>query len=146
MTTVANALNARNSLLLPERDRPYIVRGVFAHLVDRCRNEFVLDLGDCHLRVRVNEDDDSLRPEFLDTTFDPRSGYDILNSATPWDGVLGKECGWTWVGINQQGYTDSVILSFAGIVPTVLLHVIASSIHVFSIVPVSEPFTSGNGR
>jgi hypothetical protein len=50
-----------------------------------------------------------------------------------WKELLGKECGWTWVAINQQGYCDGVMLSFDGIVPTVLLHVIASSIEVFSI-------------
>lgn len=51
----------------------------------------------------------------------------------PWKKLLGKECGWTWVATNQQGYCDSVMLSFDGIVPTVLIHVIASSIEVFSI-------------
>lgn len=53
--------------------------------------------------------------------------------AAPWKKLLGKELGWTWVAINQQGYRDSVMLSFDGIVPTILLHVIASSIEVFTI-------------
>lgn len=54
-------------------------------------------------------------------------------AAAPWKKFLGKELGWTWVAINQQGYCDSIMVSFSGIVPTVLLHVIASSIEVFSI-------------
>jgi hypothetical protein len=54
-------------------------------------------------------------------------------AATLWKTLLGKECSWTWVARNQQGYCDSVMLSFDGVVPTVLLHVIASSIEVLSI-------------
>jgi hypothetical protein len=47
--------------------------------------------------------------------------------------LMGKELGWTWAATNQQGYCDSVMMSFEGIIPTVLLHVIASSIEVFTI-------------
>jgi hypothetical protein len=57
----------------------------------------------------------------------------LAAAVTPWKKLLGKEIGWTWVAINQQGYCDSIMLSFDGIIPTVLLHVIASSIEVFSI-------------
>jgi hypothetical protein len=54
-------------------------------------------------------------------------------AAALWKSLLGKECGWTWVAVNQQGFCDSVMLSFDGVVPTVLLHVIASSIEILSI-------------
>jgi hypothetical protein len=65
--------------------------------------------------------------------------YEITTSgrkalaAAPWKRLISKECGWTWMAINQQGYCDSAMLSFDGIVPTVLLHVIASSIELFTI-------------
>lgn len=62
-------------------------------------------------------------------------GRSVLAASEPWQKLIGKECGWTWVTINQQGYRDGVLLSFSGIVPSVMLHVIASSIEVFRIVP-----------
>jgi hypothetical protein len=57
----------------------------------------------------------------------------LAAASAPWRRLLGKELGWTWVATNQQGYCDSVMLSFEGIIPTILLHVIASSIEVFTI-------------
>jgi len=57
----------------------------------------------------------------------------LAPAAGAWKKLLGKECGWTWMAFNQQGYCDSAMLSFDGIVPTVLLHVIASSIELFTI-------------
>ncbi len=54
-------------------------------------------------------------------------------AVVPWKRLIGKECGWTWMALNQQGYCDSAMLSFEGIVPTVLLHAIASSIELFTI-------------
>ena len=147
MAMVADALNGRSLLLLPQRDRPYCLRGVFEHVVEECRNELVFDLADCYLLLRVEEDFDSLGIQFLETEFNPQSGYRSLNSVSPWNRFMGKECGWTWMGINQQGYVDSVMLSFAGIIPNILLHVIASSIKVFSIMPVNEgSILDANGR
>jgi len=57
----------------------------------------------------------------------------IALASAPWKKFLGKELGWTWVAVNQQGYCDSVMLSFDGIVPTILLNVVASSIKVCTI-------------
>jgi hypothetical protein len=138
MAIIADTVGGRIPTLLPQRDKPYLVRGAFQRVVDGCRNESVLDLDDCYFMVRVNEDDDSLSFQFVETEFDPGSAYSSLSSVVPWDRFVGKECGWTWIGINQQGYTDSVMLSFAGIVPSVLLHGIASSIAFFSIVSVND--------
>lgn len=60
------------------------------------------------------------------------SGRRALASAV-WNKLIGKNCEWSWVAWSQQGYRDSIMLSFDGIVPTVLLSVCASSIEVFSI-------------
>ena len=60
------------------------------------------------------------------------AGRRALGSAV-WSKLVGKNCEWSWVACNQQGYRDSVMLAFDGIVPTVLLCVVASSIEVYSI-------------
>lgn len=60
------------------------------------------------------------------------AGRRALGSAA-WSKLIGKKCEWSWVACNQQGYRDSVMLAFDGIVPTVLLCVMASSIEVYSI-------------
>ena len=138
MTMVADAVNGRNPLLLPQREAPYCLRGVFELVLDGCRNEVVLDLGECYFVIRVNQDIDALDVQFLDTKFTPNSKYCSINSITPWNSFVGKEYGWSWIAINQQGYNDSIMLSFASIIPSILLHVIASSIRIFSLIPVNE--------
>ncbi|HEY2910374.1 MAG TPA: DUF6334 family protein [Gemmataceae bacterium] len=60
------------------------------------------------------------------------AGRRALASAL-WNTLIGKNCEWSWVAWNQQGYRDSLMLSFDGAVPTVLLCVMASSIEVLSV-------------
>jgi len=44
-----------------------------------------------------------------------------------------KSFGWGWLTINQQGYIDGDMLSFAGITPRLLITVVASSLKVSGI-------------
>jgi hypothetical protein len=60
----------------------------------------------------------------------------------PWRSLLGKELGWGWAVVNQQGYCDGVLLSFDGILPNVLVQVVASSLKASAIAPPVE----GSGR
>jgi len=130
--TINTANVAGNSSLLPARDEPYLLREVYELLEDTCRTEVVLQMEDSYLLVRVDEDTDALDYEFSSGEFFPGPNHQPAS----WKNQLGSECDWTWTAVNQQGYMDSILLSFDGVVPTVLLHGIATSIEVLSIVPI----------
>lgn len=133
MASIAKDLSRPDPMLLPPRDEGYILHGVYEKIADGCRGELVLDCGDAYLQIRVDENTDSLCTQYHDTKFKRSRGHRSLAAVSPWDRWLGKVCGWTWVAVNQQGYFDSVMLSFDGIVPCVLLHALGSSIAVFTI-------------
>lgn len=133
MTAVPKLPRARSPALLPEREAPYLLRDVYERMTEGCRAELILQWNDGYLLFRADIDTDSLEAEFQEGSLAPGRKYRSLRSASPWSEYLGKECGWTWLAVNQQGYCDSALLSFDGILPCVLLNVMASSINVFSI-------------
>ena len=55
-----------------------------------------------------------------------------------WKPHIGKPFGWGYIAVNQQGYCDGLLLGFGDIRPTVLLSVIASWIHVSTVVESSR--------
>jgi hypothetical protein len=149
MNVLGQAIDRANPLLLPERDKPYVLKNVFEKIADGCRDEVVLDFGDSCLRIGVDINTDTLVLRFRSMPFRPTKRWVSLRSAEPWKKCDGKECGWTWLAVNQQGYLDTVLISFDGIVPTVMLQAIASSVEVFTITPaktVAVAKTGGNGR
>jgi Family of unknown function (DUF6334) len=141
--------NSADPLLLPPRETPYVLKDVLEKVVDGCRDELILSLGDCFLRFGVDIDTDTITSQFQPFPFRARKGHAAIRSAKPWKKYVGKECGWTWFAWNQQGYLDSVLISFNGIEPGVLLQTIASSIEVFTVSPVDKAAaaaTDKNGR
>ena len=133
-------------LLLPPRDTPYVLHDVLEKTLYGCRDELILDLGDCFLRFGVDNDTDTITSQFRPRSFRAKRGYQSIQSTKPWKKNVGKECGWTWLAWNQQGYLDSVLLSFEGIEPNVLLQTIASSIDVFMVSLVKPTSASGPTR
>ena len=131
MTTAAVTSLIRDPMLLPPREAPYRLQSVHELVTDGCRQEIVLDWGDSHLIVRVDEDTDTLSARFQGHPFVTTEAYGNLGVCTPWDRQLGKECDWTWIAVNQQGYCDLILFSFDVMVPQILLHALASSIEVF---------------
>jgi hypothetical protein len=51
-----------------------------------------------------------------------------LTSSDFWQQFIGQRFGWGWTITNQQGYQDGFLLSFNGIIPQIMLEVMASSI------------------
>jgi hypothetical protein len=106
MISVAKALSGQDTMLLPPREAPYHLQGVYERVLDGCREEFILDLDGSYLEVRVDENTDTLHPQFHGTGFNSSSGYRkyepggyrSLRSVWPWEQWIGKECGWTWLG------------------------------------------------
>ena len=139
-----NAL-IHDPMLLPLREGPYRLQAAYELVTDGCREEIVLDWGDSHLVVLVDADWDSFNAHFHGHAFAPTADYQAIGACSPWDRLVGKECDWTWVALNKQGYCDLIVLSFDAILPQVLLHAIASSIEVFK-VSGREPTTGMNGQ
>jgi len=120
---------------LPDREAPYVLKHVYERIVDGCRQDMIFDFGDSHLFVHVDEDTDSFVVDFVDSVFFPEAACSKIDSTAPWHRWLGKECGWTWTAHNSQGYLDSFMMSFDGVVPNVLIYAIASSAEVYLITP-----------
>ncbi|MBI3410747.1 MAG: hypothetical protein HY040_20620 [Planctomycetes bacterium] len=133
MIAVARQPETYDPLLLPPRDAAYRLHDVFEKKVDGCRDELILDFGDCILTFEVDIDTDTISGQFQRGRFKPTNGYESVQAFRPWKKYIGKQCGWTWFAVNQQGYVDSALISFEGIEPNILLHVIASSMELFVI-------------
>jgi hypothetical protein len=144
MNLLAHRPENADPLLLPPRETPYILRDVLQKVVHGCRDQLVLDLGECCLRFGVDVDTDTITGEFQSTPFRARKGFASVRADAAWKEHVGKECGWTWFGWNQQGYRDSVLISFNGIEPNVLLQTMASSIEIYVISRVEQ--TCGGTR
>ena len=93
-------------------------------------DRLVLDFGRVSLSVVADENDDSIDIAVEDTAGLRNARGTNVSHLGPWDHLVGKGFGWGWVTVNQQGYCDGLMLSFGGIVPQIVLNVIASSIKV----------------
>ena len=133
MSAIPKPPGAMSPALLPDREAPYVLRGVYERVVDGCRIELVLQWDGGYLVFRAETDTDSLEADYHEGDLTSSRKYRPLGSVSPWAEYIGKECGWTWIAFNQQGYCDSALISFDGIVPCVLLNVMASSIDVFPV-------------
>ena len=138
MNLLARQPDKTDPMLLPPRETPYLLTDVLEKRVHGCRDELILNLGECFLRFGVDSEADTITSQFQPSSFRGKKGYASIQATKPWKSYLGKECGWTWFGWDQEGYLDIVLLSFDGIVPSVLLQAIASSIEVFAISPVDK--------
>lgn len=138
MIALNRQIGRHDPLLLPDRDEPYCLHDVYEKIDLCCRDEVVLDLGDSCLRFRVNPDTDEIVSRFQHKPFVARNGFERIGSSSLWSRFLNKTCGWTWLAVNQQGYWDTVLISFDGIVPNVLLNAMASSLYIFDIGPMEK--------
>ena len=135
ISAIAKTVETMNPLLLPDRVEAYSLHDVFERVIDGCRDEIVLSFGDCFLSFKIEPDVDTIEAQFHDKKFVSKRSYHSIGHDDPWTRYLNQECGWTWLAINQQGYWDTVLISFETVVPNVLLNVMASSIHVFAVGP-----------
>ena len=120
-------------MLLPPREAPYLLGAAYELVDEGFREELIFDWGDSNLVVRVDGDTDTLNAEFRAQPFAASKAYSNVSACPPWDRFVGKECDWTWVALNKQGYCDLFVLSFDAVLPQVLLHALTSSIEVFTI-------------
>jgi hypothetical protein len=132
MSGIARQLEA-DPMLLPPRTTPYVLKDVLEKVEFGCRDELILDWGDCVLRFHVNSVTDTVISQFDSSPLPSRKEYRSIRSAKPWKGFVGKWCGGTWLTVDQEGYWDGAMIGFDGIEPNILLQTIASSLKVFVI-------------
>jgi hypothetical protein len=97
---------------------------------ESCLDRVILNLDTEALWIAADPDDDSIEVGVASVGSLQSSGLDVSRNQ-PWSELLGRPLGWGWIAINQQGYSDAVLLSFDGVVfPLIVLTVVASSIDV----------------
>jgi hypothetical protein len=72
--------------------------------------------------------DDTIKFHLISNNDRNTDGWIDASQSKPWSSFIGKTFGWGWITINQQDALDGILLSFDGIIPEVMLNVIASSI------------------
>lgn len=111
-------------------DHALALQGVSQVYTEGCLDRLALDFGRLSLIVAADESNDSIDVTVAGTSGRRYPGGMDGSHLEPWNQFIGKRFGWGWVTVNQQGYCDGVLLSFGGIVPQVVLNVMASSIRV----------------
>ena len=104
-----------------------VLRSVWQVSDEGCLSRITLYFDQSCFTIEARPDDDTVEFWTKDAAAVFKEGIDASQSK-PWNSLIGKSFGWGWVIINQQGYCDGVLLSFAGITPQVILNVVASSI------------------
>ena len=111
-----------------------LLQAVQYFYTDASLDRLVLDFGAIWLVIEADENDDSVDLMIVQSgVLDAKSVSG--NHLDVWKDCIGKPFGWGWITINQQGYCDGLLLSFGGIVPQVVVSVVASSIKVAMISP-----------
>jgi hypothetical protein len=130
-TRAAEALTPMLSAFHSVADRP--LRAVWHVCTEGSLDRIIFDFGQISMIVAADENDDSIDLTVADTPDLRNLGGDETSHLEPWNNLIGKPFGWGWVTINQQGYSDGLLLSFGGIVPQIILNVMASSIKISKI-------------
>lgn len=134
-TTAAEALYPTLSVFHSVSGHP--LKGVWQIRAQGSVEKLVLGFGAQVLVVTADANDDSLDVDVAASAdFQDADRVDVSDVA-PWDAYAGKSFGWGWIAINQQGYCDGMLLSFEGIIPQLILNVVASSIKVGVVGPLA---------
>jgi hypothetical protein len=115
---------------------------VYEKITDKCREALALEFTTKTLLFTANPDDDTISVRSEDAPSVNTSAWTRLEAKKPWKSLIETEFGWGWVTINQQGYCDGILLSFAGLSPTIMLCVTGSSITVRRMVEEDDSIVS----
>jgi hypothetical protein len=117
---------------------PETLTTVSEKIADRCREALALEFTTKRLVFTANPDDDTISVRCEGRPSSNSAAWKRLNATKPWKSLIGAVFGWGWITINQQGYCDGVLLSFNGLLPTIMLCVIGSSITIRRLVDGEE--------
>jgi Family of unknown function (DUF6334) len=113
------------------------LHAVWLYYEEGLLDRIVLDFVTVSLSMTAESDDDTISFAVSDMKDTPKTDFVNVSGIEPWCKFSGKPFGWGWITINQQDYTDGILLSFDGISPNLLFNVAASSIKVGVISPIS---------
>ncbi len=111
-----------------------VLQAVWQQHTEGSLDRLLLVFGETSLVVAADKDDDSVDIMSTDTAGIINAEHLDASQLKPWSAFVGKSFGWGWITINQQGFCDGLILSFGGIVPQLILNVVASSIRTSAVV------------
>ena len=89
-----------------------------------------LEFDSCFLTLAVDAGDDTID---ISITQQWPAESECVADLRPWENQIGKLFGWGWVGVNQQGYVDTVSLSFGSVTPRFCITAVASSLRLCEI-------------
>jgi len=115
-------------LLKFHRISGHALRAVWHVYSDECLDKIILEFDQDCLIVEAEPDDDTIVFHLGSKSDLSRDQRQDASSSEPWRNLIGQGFGWGWITINQQDFLDGILLSFGGIIPQVMLNVIASSI------------------
>lgn len=118
-----------DSLLLEfEGINRQVLRAVWRVYTEASLGKIVLGFDQDSLVVEAEPYDDTITIHLISNNDRNTDGWIDASHSKPWSNFIGQTFGWGWITINQQGYLDGILLSFDGIIPQVMLNVMASSI------------------
>jgi hypothetical protein len=101
--------------------------GVTSLQEDGCQVGLAFAFGSKFLVVRAEPESDTIAV----TVESSGSEGMLVTQLEPWSNLRGKNFGWGWMTLNQQGYMDGVLLSFEDVViPQIAITVVASRLRV----------------
>ncbi len=106
------------------------LKAVWEATVDDCIEVVQLEFEPGFLTFTADSDDDTVDLSFTKLR---RAEALCVNHLDPWRQLMGSNFGWGWVGINQQGYLDSVSFSFQSVTPQYSITAVASSLRLAEI-------------
>lgn len=109
-----------------------IVEEVYERNSPGCREALALKLTTKVLLFSADPADDTITVNCESAAAFGFAGLERAASAVL-RSLVGRTFFWGWATVNQQGYSDGVMLSFDHLYPAVLVNVIASSLAVFSV-------------
>ncbi|MEZ2346465.1 DUF6334 family protein [Terriglobus sp. RCC_193] len=110
-----------------------LLKAVRREVVDDLFVGLVLDFESKALMIKADPDDDTLDFWVTNSSAQDWKEATEVSSTHPWREFIGTEFGWGWVSVNQQGYLDGLVWSFGGILPQLLVTVVASSLKVLDV-------------
>jgi hypothetical protein len=106
---------------------------VFEFIEDECLCAIKVCLSDKILIFSANPDDDTLKVDYSNEMSFETDGWRCISTDIPWINILGHHIDMLWITINNQGYCDGAIIGIDGLLPSIIMNVIASNICVFNI-------------
>ena len=105
-----------------------VLRAVWRVYFEQSLDKIILKFDHDSLSIEAVSDDDTITLQIISNTNLNLEDAIDGSLSEPWNTFIGQSFGWGWITINQQEAVDGVLLSFRGIVPQIILNVMASSI------------------